>query len=58
MEKPMMMSREFRLALQKELNLVADVIVEWRQDENIFDLEEYQSYHKDLSALLKWLIEE
>lgn len=58
MERPVIMSEEFKRALQKELNLTADVIVEWRQDENFFELEDYQRYHHDLAKLLDWLITE
>lgn len=58
MERPVIMSDEFQAALLKELNLTADVIAEWRRDENIFELEDYQRYHHQLAELLNWLITE
>lgn len=58
MEPVVIMSDEFKTALQKELNLTADVIAEWRSNENNFELEDYQRYHHDLAKLLDWLITE
>lgn len=55
MNPVVMMSDEFKAALQKELNLVADVIVEWRPEENNFELEDYQRYLHDLAQLMDWL---
>lgn len=56
MEPVVMMSKEFKVALVKELNTVADVIAEYREGENNFDLEEYQRYHHELANLIRWAL--
>lgn len=58
MEKPVIMSKEFQEALQREINTIGDVILEWREDENLFDFEDYVHYHNDLAKLKDWLITE
>ena len=56
MSAPVIMSEEFQKALQKEINLIGDVVKNYDDDENIFELEDYKRYASELSALKDWLI--
>ena len=58
MEPTVIMSPEFLVALQKEIDTMYDVIINYEPDENIFVLEDYIRYTNQLIALKDWLITE
>lgn len=48
MEKPVIMSKEFQEALQKEISTMYEVIENYDPDENIFDEDDYKRYLNEL----------
>ena len=58
MEPTVIMSKEFKEALQKEIMTIREVLANYDPDENNFDKSDYIRYLDELITLEDWLITE